>query len=126
MRTSWWIVIAVVLIVLGGVAVLLVQYLGGPLRQVSGRTCIGCVTWHWNGHSSIRARRYTGELRFREEVPYTIRFAGGEVRVQGERLPPGCHEDRAPAGASLELEGTERLRLEAPSEPGRCAAFAGD
>lgn len=126
MSARWWIAIAATLLVLALAGVVIVQYLGGPLRQASPRTCVGCVEWHWNARSSIRASRYTGDLRFQEEVRYALRFDAGEARLAGSPLTPGCHEGTAAAGDLLELDGVEELRLEAPAEPGRCDAFETD
>lgn len=105
MATRVWIVIGVLVLVVVAAAVLVVRgYGNAPLRQASGRTCIGCIETHWNGRSSIRASRLSGTYAFREESRYRILFAGGTVVLDGEELPPGCHEGVAEQGDELRLD----------------------
>jgi len=121
MATRVWIVIGVLVVVIAAVAVLVVRgYGSAPLRQVSGRTCVGCIETHWNGRSSIRASRLSGTYAFREDSRYRILFAEGTVQLAGEELAPGCHEGVSAEGDELRLDDARDVRILAPASVGGC------
>jgi len=118
--TRIWIVIGV-LVVVAAAAVLVVRgYGSAPLRQASGRTCVGCIETHWNGRSSIRASRLSGTYAFREESRYRIQYSEGAVALAGEELAPGCHEGVADEGDELRLDDARDVRILAPAPVGGC------
>lgn len=121
MATRVWIVIGVLVVVVAATAVLVVRgYGSAPLRQASGRTCIGCIETHWNGRSSIRASRLSGSYAFREDSRYRILFSQGAVELDGEELEPGCHEGSADEGDELRLDDARDVRILAPAPVSGC------
>jgi hypothetical protein len=121
-RRAWIVAIVVLIVVAVGVGLLISSYLGAPLRQTTGRTCIGCVSWHWNGTSSIRASRLSGDYAFRRDASYLVSFSEGSVSLAGERLEPGCHEGRAGEGDALEIDDARDVRLRVPAPEEGCPA----
>lgn len=111
------IVLGAVLIVI--VAVLIV-FVRGSVRQAGGRTCIGCVEWHWNGTSSIRAGRLSGEYRFTRDSDYLIRFGAGDVRLDERTLEAGCQIGTADDGARIHFGDARDVRFRAPAPDGGC------
>ena len=121
-RRAWIVGIVVLIVVVVGVGLLISSYASAPLRQTTGRTCIGCVSWHWNGSSSIRASRLTGDYAFRRDTDYLVSFSDGSVTLAGQRLDPGCHEGRASEGDALEIGHARDVRLRVPAPEEGCPA----
>lgn len=112
-------VIVLAAVILLGVGFVIV-FARGSVRQVGARTCLGCVEWHWNGASSIRARQLSGEYRFTGDDPYMLRFAGGEVQVADRRVEPGCHYGPAERGTHIRFDDARDVRLESPADGSSC------
>ena len=121
-RRAWIVGIVVLIVVAVGVGLLISSYLSAPLRQTTGRTCIGCVSWHWNGTSNIRASRLSGDYAFRRDTSYLVSFSEGSVSLAGESLDPGCHEGRASEGDALEIGDARDVRLRVPAPDEGCPA----
>lgn len=111
-----------ILVVVGIVVLVVVAFLivfaRGAVSQVGGRTCVGCVEWHWNGSSSIRAERISGEYRFTGDHAYRLRFDSGDVLLDWEPLEAGCRFATAEGGSTLAFEDAGDVRLEVPADEG--------
>lgn len=122
MKQRIWIVgIAVLIITVAGVGLLIQTYRHAPLQQASGRTCIGCVTWFWNGTANVRANRLSGNYRFTGDASYLVTFTDGSVRLANRSLTPGCHVGRASDGDALVIEDGRHLRLRVPAPEEGCS-----
>jgi hypothetical protein len=124
-RRAWILGLVVLAVVVIGAALLIGGYRNAPLRQTTGRTCIGCISIHWNGTSRVRASRLSVDYAFRRDVSYRIDFADGSVLLDGRRLAPGCHEGRAQEGDTLELDAARDVRIRVPAPPEGCPDGAG-
>ena len=119
----WIVAIAVVIVTAIGVGLLIWTYQNEPLQGTRERTCVGCVSYFWNGTVTIRANRLSGGYVFAEDASYLVSFSDGSVTLADESLTPGCHDGRARAGATLEVNGARELRIRVPAPDGGCAAF---
>ncbi len=60
-----------------------------------------------------------GNYMFTEDARYALRFKSGDVRLDGRRLEPGCHEGKAEAGTLVLVNEAKGFRLEV-GEAARC------
>ena len=68
----------------------------------------------------IAAARIDGaQYTFSEKSHYALRFESGDVRLDGRRLEPGCHEGEAELGTRVSADGARGFRLEV-GEAARC------
>ena len=121
-RRVWVLGIAVLIVTAAGVGLLIRTYRHAPLQRTAERTCIGCVTWFWNGAANVRANRLSGGYAFTDEASYLVSFGSGSVTLAGERLTPGCHEGRADAGVRLAFDGARDVRVRVPAPEDGCDA----
>lgn len=119
-RRAWIVGIVVSIVGLVGAGLLISSYRSAPLRQATGRTCIGCVSFHWNGTSTIRASRLSGDYAFRRDASYLVSFSDGSVTLAGEALAPGCHEGRASEGDAVEVGDARDVRIRVPAPDEGC------
>lgn len=123
-RRVWIVAIVVVVVTAIGVGLLIWTYQNEPLQRTRERSCVGCVSYFWNGTVTIRANRLSGGYVFAEDASYLVSFRDGSVTLANERLTPGCHEGRAREGVTLELDDARELRIRVPSPEGGCATLA--
>jgi len=53
---------------------------------------------------------------FQRETPYSLRFASGQVKLNGRALQPGCYTGEAKVKDTLEVTGATSFRLEVGEE----------
>lgn len=115
-RTIIIIATVVILVVVG----VLIVFARGSLRQAGGRTCLGCVEWHWSGSSSIRANRLSGEYVFTRPREYLIEFEGGDIRLNDRPLDTGCHVGIAESGTRVRFDDARDVQVRAPRGDATC------
>ena len=76
--------------------------------------CIQCrETENRNGYN-LRARMLNGKYSFSlaRDLPFSLRYTGGEVRLDDQLLPKDCHSGTMPTTAIIEFKGAQGVRLE--------------
>ncbi len=58
------------------------------------------------------SRMRDGHYAFTKKSHYSLRFEGGQVRLNGKVLRPGCYTGDAEPGTSVDIPEVRKLRLE--------------
>lgn len=76
--------------------------------------CISCSDTETPNGYNFRARLITGTYSFSltREMPYALRYEGGEVLLDDRPLPKECSIQTMPTSSRMEFKGARVVRLE--------------
>jgi hypothetical protein len=83
--------------------------------------CIQCRETENRDGYALRARTLNGNYSFSlaRDLPYAVRYTSGEVRLDDQLLPSGCHSGTMPTTAIMQFKGARDVRLEV-GEQAKC------